>query len=133
MMIQAVGNKTISSNFGISGLLNKDMFLDLLVKELTYQDPMEPMNSRDFITQLAQFSSLKQLNNLDSKITEALKIQMLHQGAQMIGYIVEGVDPLTEEKVNGEVKQVYLKEGTVYLMVGDKKIPLSSITNILSK
>ena len=44
--------------------LGKDDFLSLLVTKLQYQDPLEPMDDEDFIAQLAQFSSLEQMQNI---------------------------------------------------------------------
>lgn len=44
--------------------LGKDDFLQLLVTKLQYQDPLEPMQDEDFVAQLAQFSSLEQMNNI---------------------------------------------------------------------
>lgn len=56
---------------GSSQILGKDDFLELLVTKLQYQDPLEPMADEDFIAQLAQFSSLEQMNNIASGISEA--------------------------------------------------------------
>ena len=49
--------------------LGKDDFLQLLVTKLQYQDPLEPMQDEDFIAQLAQFSSLEQMNNIAEGIS----------------------------------------------------------------
>lgn len=56
---------------GATQSLGKDDFLELLVTKLQYQDPLEPMADEDFIAQLAQFSSLEQMNNIASGISEA--------------------------------------------------------------
>ncbi|MFN8179532.1 MAG: flagellar hook capping FlgD N-terminal domain-containing protein [bacterium] len=48
--------------------LGQDAFLQLLVKQLQNQDPMTPLQDHDFIAQLAQFSSLEQLQNIDQGI-----------------------------------------------------------------
>ncbi|MDD3731156.1 MAG: flagellar hook capping FlgD N-terminal domain-containing protein [candidate division Zixibacteria bacterium] len=49
--------------------LGKDDFLQLLVTKLQYQDPLSPMADEDFIAQLAQFSSLEQMNNIAEGIS----------------------------------------------------------------
>jgi len=134
MIIQTLeNNSSASSSLTSSTSLDKDMFFKLLVVELTNQDPVEPMSNRDFITQLAQFSSLEQLNNLNLGLSSIFQAQMLYQGSQLLGYEVEGFDLLTGEQVRGEVKEVCWKEGTCYLKIEEKYIPLSSITKVLSK
>ncbi|MDX9856343.1 MAG: flagellar hook capping FlgD N-terminal domain-containing protein [candidate division Zixibacteria bacterium] len=56
---------------GATQSLGKDDFLSLLVTKLQYQDPLEPMADEDFIAQLAQFSSLEQMNNISEGIAQA--------------------------------------------------------------
>jgi len=51
-----------------SDSLDKDAFLNLLVTQLQYQDPLNPMDSADFTSQLAQFSSLEQLSNINESL-----------------------------------------------------------------
>lgn len=51
-----------------SSRLGKDDFLNLLVTQLRYQNPLEPLKDSDFVAQLAQFSSLEQLENINSTL-----------------------------------------------------------------
>lgn len=57
--------------------LGKDDFLQLLVKKLEYQDPLEPMQDEDFVAQLAQFSSLEQMNNIAQEMAASNEWDML--------------------------------------------------------
>lgn len=57
--------------------LDKDDFLKLLVSKLTHQDPLKPMDDEDFIAQLAQFSSLEQMNNIAEGIATSNKWDFL--------------------------------------------------------
>jgi len=67
--------------------MGKDDFMKLLMTQLRYQDPINPMNHQEFATQLAQFSSLEQLSNIGQGI-QGLKTGMSEQAkAQAIGLI----------------------------------------------
>jgi flagellar basal-body rod modification protein FlgD len=57
--------------------LGKDDFLQLLVTKMQYQDPLNPMDDEDFIAQLAQFSSLEQMNNIATGLDEANQLSFL--------------------------------------------------------
>jgi len=122
-----------NANPSFKNVFDRDMFFKIFVTELTNQDPLEPMNNKDFIVQMAQFSSVEQLNNLNENLTNLLNAQILSQASEMIGYKVEGKDLSTGKIIQGKVKQVYLKDNQVYLLIGDKSIPFSSIIKIISK
>jgi len=52
--------------------MGKDDFLQLLVTQLSHQDPMNPMDGQEFAAQLAQFSSLEQLSNMNETLNQSL-------------------------------------------------------------
>jgi len=112
--------------------LGKDAFFKLLMAELTNQNPLSPMENKDFVSQLTQFSSLEQLRNLNNTLASLGEIFLLSQAAQFIGYRVEAESPLTEEVIEGVVKEVRWKDNIPYLLVGDLFTPVSWITRITS-
>ena len=69
--------------------LGKDDFLKILVTQLKYQDPTKPMEDKEFIAQMAQFSSLEQMTNMSSQFTELSAILKGAQAMNLIGRDVE--------------------------------------------
>lgn len=63
-----IGSNTSSNSKSSSGIANESTFLTLLVEQLKNQDPMNPADSTQFVTQLAQFSSLEQLTNINTNV-----------------------------------------------------------------
>ncbi len=117
-MLKKFGNNEKASAKAKNGEMNKDMFLNLLVTQMQYQDPLEPTKNEDFLAQMAQFSALEQMKNLNTGF-------MMQQGNSLIGKVVEGkyVDENTTKTVHvaGEVKSVKLQDGEVMLQVQDEK------------
>jgi flagellar basal-body rod modification protein FlgD len=67
--------------------LDKEDFMMLLMKQLSYQDPLNPMDSTEFTTQLTQFSSLEELNNINSTLEDVLSFQNSMQNAAVADLI----------------------------------------------
>jgi flagellar basal-body rod modification protein FlgD len=68
----AVGPPQVGVPSTNKSIMGKDDFLKLLTKQLRYQDPLEPMKGAEFATQLAQFSSVEQLNNISTSLIESI-------------------------------------------------------------
>lgn len=67
--------------------LGKDDFMMLLLKQLSYQDPLNPMDSTAFTTQLSQFTSLEELSNINKTLEDVLAFQHSMQNAQLTNLI----------------------------------------------
>ena len=110
----------MSSVFGIDGtgqgstenqvkkILGKDDFLKLMITQLKYQDPLEPTDNTDFIAQMAQFSSLEQMQNMSQGFENLAAFQesMLREStvAQAINLIGRNASVvLPVDTVTGEV------------------------------
>jgi len=98
-------------------VLGRDAFLKILVAQLKYQDPLNPMDDRDFIAQTAQFSTLDQLISLNETIgffTQFQYEQALSQHAHMIGkkvYWSYTTEDGTELSGEGMVSAVFFRNG----------------------
>lgn len=125
---------------------DKDVFLQMLVGQMTNQDPFNPQDPTEYITQLAQFSSLEQMMSINDAMENLLGLNSgvlinsaVETASSMIGKNVEleTLDEAGKEvKYSGVVKGVVIKEGTVYLEVkledSDevKQIPYSSLVKV---
>jgi flagellar basal-body rod modification protein FlgD len=101
-----------------SSEVSKTAFLELMVKQLQNQDPMSPADSDQFMTQMAQFSSLEQQINLNELFESFLGFQALTQASSMIGKEVQAIafnDDSTSEIVEGKVEEVILLNGNPIL------------------
>jgi len=69
-------------------ILGKDDFLRILITQLQNQDPLNPLDDREFISQMAQFSSLEQMTNMSTSIQKFVELQtsqQLIQHSELIG------------------------------------------------
>jgi len=85
-------NKTITKMADEDSSLGKDDFLKLLIAQLSAQDPFDPMGAQDFSAQLAQFTALEQMTNVNSNLEILQKLQTASQNTSslnLIGKIVE--------------------------------------------
>ena len=69
--------------------LGKDDFLKLLLTQLSHQDPTSPMDNNEFIAQMAQFSSLEQINNMSTSFSKMAALLNSSDAVNTIGKEVE--------------------------------------------
>jgi flagellar basal-body rod modification protein FlgD len=90
MAVNAISTLTDNGNASSatkSKSLDKDAFLRLLTTQLQHQDPLNPADSTEFSAQLAQFSSLEQLSNVNATLNTLMLYQASINNAQAVGFI----------------------------------------------
>lgn len=101
-----------------TGALGKDAFLQLLVTQLQYQDPLAPQDNSEFIAQLAQFSSLEELQNLSSAMNNGQALNLVGKYVIMEVGKSDGLSQTTT--VTGYVDYVQMTDGKAMLSINDK-------------
>lgn len=85
--LASVGSAGSSLSASRTNEMGKDAFLELLVTQLQCQDPLNPMDSTAFTAQLAQFSSLEQLNNVNKNLEYSQLYQASINNSQAVSFI----------------------------------------------
>ena len=109
--------------------VGKQEFLQLLIAQLQNQDPMKPMEDREFVTQLAQFSSLETLQAVQKRLEGLEKADTLGLASAMLGKSVEAKLP-DGTVVAGLVTGVRIEAATPQLVVDGQFIDISYVTDV---
>ncbi|OHD27174.1 MAG: hypothetical protein A2086_02495 [Spirochaetes bacterium GWD1_27_9] len=116
--------------------LGKDEFLKLLITELQHQDPTNPMQDKEFIAQMAQFSSLEQMVNLNAGMSKLLNNSSFQSSFDLLGKNVEvqapgQVDENGEQKIiKGFVDSIKKVENDTLVTIDGESYSTSLITKV---
>ena len=88
--------------------LGKEDFLKILLTQLAHQDPTAPMEDKEFIAQMAQFSSLEQMTNMAADFSKMARMLKVTEASSALGKAVE--INLEDETVQGVVRAVTREE-----------------------
>lgn len=131
------------------GALDKDAFLQLLVKQLEYQDPLDPQDNAEYISQLANFSALEQMTNVSENLaslstlvndlnTSVLVGQLSNMIGKEIQWTTTGTTadgkPVTSSMV-GKVTGVSISDGVPTVIAATPEgnifqVPVSTLTRV---
>lgn len=132
-------NDPITGSAAASGSsqLGKDSFMTLLVTQMKAQDPMAPTQSDEMLAQLAQFSSLEQMSQLNDNIVGLAVLQQsnalmsqLTSSSSLIGQNVKYSDPASGDNVWGTVDSVKIQDGLAVLSIGGEDVPLANVLEV---
>jgi flagellar basal-body rod modification protein FlgD len=107
--------------------LGRDDFLKLLVTQLSYQNPTAPMEDKEFIAQMAQFSSLEQITNMANDFSKLAEIITGSEANSAIGKSVEILEG--DNSVQGTVKAV-TRGGSPQVLVNGNYYQWSQVTKV---
>ena len=108
--------------------LGKDAFLKLLIAELSNQDPTNPVEDREFISQMATFSTLEQMQNMNSTLTSMAEVNKYSASS----YIGKAIAFTNDEgkQVPALVNAVWFENGKTILDTSEGDVPLEKVEGI---
>ncbi len=131
MSVNSVGTNytatTSSTKATGSSELGKDEFLKLLVTQMKYQDPLSPMDNTEYVSQLAQFSTLEYMGNISTGISNMEALNMTGKYVTATTTDSSG----TVSQISGVVDSVKLKNGNAVLIVGGTEVSLEAVTDVM--
>lgn len=107
--------------------LGKEDFLNLLVTQLKYQDPLNPTDNTEYVSQLAQFSSLEQMSNMSTSISSMEALTMT--GKTVTATVTDSSTGETST-IQGVVDSIKLKNGKATLIVNGTEVDIGNVTSV---
>lgn len=86
--------------------VNQTDYMKVFMQELAYQDPLKPIDNREFMAQMAQFSALQQAAETSAHVTELLEVAYDNRGINLVGKEVR----MSDSNEYGIVQSVYLND-----------------------
>lgn len=110
--------------------INANTFLQLLVAQLQYQDPNDPSDPTQYLTQTASFEEVEQLDSLQTSVQALTTQQQVTSGIGMLGQQVTASVGTDGSTVSGVVSAVQLASTGPVLTVAGQQVPLSAVQSV---
>jgi len=111
----------------ITAQATRDQFVQLLVTQLRYQDPLEPVKQENFLQQLAQFATLEGIEKLNANFEDMLRLQELTQGAALIGKSVVFQPEENSAEAVGIVDSIRVEDDRLVVIVDQQRVPIERV------
>lgn len=133
-MVNAVSPASVGKAAGSSAqnraTASREQFLQILVQELTNQNPLDPIDNAQFLQQLVGLQTLEQTSALTDALHSFESFLQMSSAAGFIGRSMKGFD-VDGQRVEGVVSKVVMEDGKVQLQVGDHRVDLKGVEEIL--
>ncbi|HBD94197.1 MAG: hypothetical protein A2015_14165 [Spirochaetes bacterium GWF1_31_7] len=133
MKTESLNKSLTESGSKIKQNLDKDDFLKLLITQLQHQDPNNPMEDKEFIAQMAQFSSMEQMLNVNKSLDKLVGKFDFQSSFDLLGKkvdVVNGTGDTESQVASGVVDSVSKKGDDVFISVGGKSYLAQDVRNI---
>ncbi len=130
-MVNAVsGTSNATPVVNPGGQLTKDSFLQLLVAQMTNQDPLQPTDTNSMMQMETEFSTVEQLTNLNSSVSSMKSSGDLSQAVALLGHTLDYVDANGVDQTGTASSVTVAQDGSVQIAVGTDTIGLSDVRGV---
>ncbi|QEG23361.1 flagellar hook capping FlgD N-terminal domain-containing protein [Mariniblastus fucicola] len=105
-------------------------YLQLLTVQLQNQDPIDPVDQEGMISELAQFSMLEGVEDLNGSFADMLRLQEVTQGVDLVGKEVSYEDDITGEVKTGTVDELFTSQDSINLLVNGETVSIGKIVGV---
>ena len=124
--IEVVDDPEADNNMG------KEEFLKLLATQLQNQDPMDPMDNKEFMGEMAKFNSLQQMQSLNNTMEQFVDYQNLTRASSLVGKEAKVLNSETGESVTGRIDSVEMTGSEPKAVIAGEKYDLGQIQEVLA-
>lgn len=124
--VESASQSSLSKANGANNDMDKDAFLQLLVAQMKYQDPLQPTSNTEYISQYAQFSQVEQMQSMSASMD-------LQRASQLVGQQVYVKTTSTSGETNyvqGRVDYVVYENGKAYLSINESLYALEDLDTV---
>lgn len=107
--------------------LDKDAFLKLLVTQMQYQDPLEPTDNTEWMSQMAQFSQMEAMNNLNTAFSNTQALGLV--GEYVLLNVTDSAG--AQKQIGGLVQYVTISNNQALLRVNDEYYPMENLDSVV--
>ena len=127
--VQSASQSSLSKSREAGNDMDKDAFLQLLVAQMKYQDPLQPTSNTEYISQYAQFSQVEQMQNMAGSVE-------LQRASSLVGqqvYVKTTTSAGDTKYVQGKVDYVVYENGKAYLSIDESLYSLEDLDTVADK
>ena len=127
--VSSTSQESLSSKSTSKNGMDKEAFLQLLVAQMKYQDPLEPTSNTEYISQYATFSQVEQMQNMSSTLE-------LQRASNLVGeevYMKVTTESGNTTYVRGKVDYVVYENGKAYLSINEELYSLDDLDTVADK
>lgn len=128
-IVETESQNSLANKSGSTSGMDKEAFLQLLVAQMRYQDPLEPTSNTEYISQYAQFSQVEQIQNMAATVE-------LQRAASLVGqevYIKTTTSSGDTRYIQGRVDYVVYENGKAYLSIDEELYSLDDLDTVVDK